>query len=191
MSDRQSPSSNIIFMDSFLAEWRCHFSCSDSYYCVTFGKLITSLNFCLFLCKTGTVVPLQRLGDGCRRRWTYVDGTQDSGNWHTVAPPEEGDSYPFLKGLKDQVRPTPKGTPARLCSVPTGCFRGCWENLNISLSMGAAWGLQSHQDWEANLFVQCRLCYIENFPRGDRNGACRVLIYNPYFRKPCEAQVNI
>ena len=40
MSDRQSPSSNIIFMDSFLAEWRCHFSCSDSYYCVTFGKLL-------------------------------------------------------------------------------------------------------------------------------------------------------
>lgn len=40
-----------------------------------------------------------------------MDTTQDSGDWRTVGPPEELDSYPFLKGLKDQVGPIPKGTP--------------------------------------------------------------------------------
>ena len=86
MSDRQSPSSNIIFMDSFLAEWRCHFSCSDSYYCVTFGKLITSLNFCLFLCKTGTVVLLSHDGwgmatEGDERTWMAHRTVETGAQW--------------------------------------------------------------------------------------------------------------
>ena len=54
--------------------------------CVTFGKLITSLNFCLFLCKTGTVVPLSHDGWGMaaerdERTWTAHRTVETGAQW--------------------------------------------------------------------------------------------------------------